>query len=212
VHITRVQVGPLESNCWVVSADDGPVIVIDPGADLDLILAAIARRHVAAIVLTHCHFDHLGAASALVSATGAPLMVHELDADFAMTAEGTGGALFGYQDFVTAVPDRLLSDGNVVTASTLVMEILHTPGHTPGGICLLARASGESVRHLFSGDTLFAGSVGRTDFPRGDGSALLRSIATKLAALEPDTVVHPGHGPDTTIAREARINPFWPRA
>jgi len=212
VRIVRVQVGPLESNCWVVSSGPDPAIVIDPGADLDRILDAIGARDVAAIVLTHCHFDHLAAASGLVATTGAPLMVHRDDAEFVTTAEGTGGSLFGFDSAVTSAPQRALADGDVVTAGTLSMEILHTPGHTPGGICLLVTMPADDAQHLFSGDTLFAGSVGRTDFPRGDARALMRSLATKLAALPPETVVHPGHGPETTIAREARINPFWPRA
>ncbi len=90
--------------------------------------------------------------------------------------------------------------------------MLHTPGHTPGGICVLATDRPDAPAHLFSGDTLFAGSVGRSDFPGGDGRQLASSLAEKIVALPPDTVVHPGHGPETTIGRESRVNPFWPRA
>ncbi len=163
-------------------------------------------------MLTHCHFDHLGAAAGLVEATGAPLMAHAEDAAFVSTPQGTGSALFGFEGGLAPQPDRVLEDGDIVTAGTVSVEILSTPGHTPGGICLLAASASESVPHLFSGDTLFAGSVGRTDFPRGDARALAQSIARKLTSLPAETLVHPGHGPDTTIGREARLNPFWPRA
>jgi len=212
VEVTRVQVGPLQSNCWLVWEGSGPALVVDPGDDLEWILDALGGREVEAIVLTHCHFDHLSAAEGLVEATGAPLMVHAEDAPFVSTPQGTGSALFGFEGGLAPQPDRILEDGDIVTAGTVSVEILSTPGHTPGGICLLARSANESVPHLFSGDTLFAGSVGRTDFPRGDSRALAHSIALKLTSLPAETPVHPGHGPDTTIGREARLNPFWPRA
>jgi glyoxylase-like metal-dependent hydrolase (beta-lactamase superfamily II) len=190
----------------------GPAVVVDPGDDLDLIMATIDGIPVAAIVLTHCHFDHLGAAAGLVEATGAPLMVHSDDAEYITTAQGSGATLFGFHGDLAPGADRVLDDGDTVTAGTLNVEILHTPGHTPGGICLFVADPGGGFPHLFSGDTLFAGSVGRTDFPRGDSRALGRSIATKLASLPAETRVHPGHGPDSSIGREARVNPFWPRA
>jgi len=212
VEVVRVQVGPLQSNCWIAHESDGPAIVVDPGDDLALIAAELGSRPVAAIVLTHCHFDHLGAAAGLVARTGAPLMVHAADAEFVGTPQGTGASLFGFEGELAPRPNRVLADGDTVTAGTLSMEILYTPGHTPGGICLFAHDPGGGSPHLFSGDTLFAGSVGRTDFPRGDGRALMRSIATKLVPLPAETLVHPGHGPDSTIGREARVNPFWPRA
>jgi hydroxyacylglutathione hydrolase len=212
VEVERIQVGPLQSNCWIAWEGGGPAIVIDPGDDLELILAALGPRDVSAIVLTHCHFDHLGAAAGLVRASGAPLMVHSADAEHVSTSVGTGAGLFGFGGELAPGPDRMLEDGDVVTAGTLVLEVVHTPGHTPGGICLFCANPPGAVPHLFSGDTLFAGSVGRTDFPRGDARELSRSIATRLAPLPAETLVHPGHGPDTTIAREARLNPFWPRA
>jgi len=212
MHVTRLVVGPLESNCFIVSADEGPLVVIDPGEDLPDILAAVQGRKVAAIVLTHCHFDHVAAVPGLVEQTRAPLLAHEDDADYLTSATGTGGALFGFPDAVATRADRRLVDGDEIVAGSLVMKVLHTPGHTPGGICLLAHDSSAGVGHLFSGDTLFMSSVGRTDFPRGDARALAHSIASKLVMLAPGTIVHPGHGPDTTIERESRLNPFWPRA
>ena len=207
MRIERVVVGELESNCWVVGDDGkGPLVVIDPGADPERVLAVIAGRPVAAVVLTHGHFDHLGGASAVVADTGAPLFVHEADAARLEDPDLNGGAAFGY--FVVAPgAARLLGDGDVVEAGDLRLDVIETPGHTAGSICLFSAASGD----LFCGDTLFRGSVGRTDFPGGDARALRASIAA-LAALPPSTLAHPGHGPDTTLAHEARANPFWPRA
>jgi glyoxylase-like metal-dependent hydrolase (beta-lactamase superfamily II) len=190
----------------------GPAVIIDPGDDAPTILGELGELAVSAVILTHCHFDHLGATADVLAATGALLMVHADDAEYISTPTGTGGALFGFESCVAPQADRVLHAGDVLRAGAVELAVLHTPGHTPGGMCLLAHDSGGSALHLFSGDTLFAGSVGRSDFPRGDGRALVQSIASELSGLEPETLVHPGHGPDTTIARERRVNPFWPRA
>lgn len=213
MRVDRVQVGPLETNCWVVG-DDREVVVIDPGDDLEVIESVVGERTVTAIVLTHAHFDHLGAVSALIEKTHAPLFVHEEDAGRLTSSHpaGTGGALFGFEHHVAPPADRILHEGDRVAVGAVVMRVLHTPGHTQGGIALIADDPGGSAPHLFSGDTLFAGSVGRSDFPGGDARTLSRTIAEKFAPLPAETIVHPGHGPDTTIGREARINPFWPRA
>jgi hydroxyacylglutathione hydrolase len=213
VRIERHTVGPLDTNCWLV--DDGaggPVVVIDPAGDAEELLVAVGDRPVSAVVLTHGHFDHLGAATELLAATRAPLLVHVEDAARVTDPVATGGALWGFDD-VAPEPDRLLVDGDVVEAGDVDLRVVHTAGHTEGSVCLYAapgEGSGEPGE-LFSGDTLFAGSVGRTDFPGGDSRALRDSLA-RLAPLPDDTRVHPGHGPDTTIGREKRVNPFWPRA
>jgi len=213
VLIDRVIVGPLETNCWVVSdGAGGPAVVIDPGDDADAIEEALGTRTVSSVILTHGHFDHLGAVRAIVDSSSARLHIHELDASSITTSDGTGGAMFGFDGHVSPPADRILHDGDVVEAGQLSFRVLHTPGHTPGGICLLVQDPQGGGSHLFSGDTLFAGSVGRTDFPGGSSADLIGSLARKLTALPPETVVHPGHGPDTSISRESRVNPFWPRA
>jgi hydroxyacylglutathione hydrolase len=209
VAVEGLMLGELETNCWIVSdGAGGPLVVVDPAGEADVLIAALRGRPVAAAVLTHGHFDHLGAASALLAATGAPLLVHGDDAAAVTSAAANGGMVFGF-DAVAPPPDRLLEDADVVESGALRLTVLHTPGHTPGSICLYSE--GADVPHLFSGDTLFAGSVGRTDLPGGDAGAMRDSIG-RLALLPPETIVHPGHGPDTTIAREARSNFFWPRA
>ena len=210
MQVRRLVLGPLDTNSWIVFDDvDGPAVVIDPAADADAVIAAAEGREVVLVVLTHGHFDHLGAVGEIVERTGAPFATHRLDAAGVTTPAGTGGLPFGFET-VAPAPSRLLADGDTIEAGQLRMRVLHTPGHTPGGICLLAEnGSGES--HLFAGDTLFAGSVGRTDFPGGDAHAHARSLDEKLEPLDGATVVHPGHGPDTTIGRERLGNFFWPR-
>ena len=206
MQIARLVLGPLQTNCWVVSDDaGGPAVVIDPAASPKRILDAVGERGVAAVVLTHRHFDLLGAATEVIAATGAPLVVHEADAAGITTIEGTGADVFGFDD-IAPPADRLVREGDVIEAGELTLTVLDTPGHTEGGMSLYAEV------HLFAGDTVFAGSVGRTDFPGGDARALSRSIAEKIAPLPPDTVIHPGHGPDTTVGREVRTNIFFPRA
>ena len=205
MRVRRLTLGPLDTNCWIVDdGKSGPAVVIDPAADASAILSALEGSPVAAVVLTHAHFDHLGATREVRAATGAPLLIHAEDAEHITSSVGTGGALFGFDDHAPPA-DGVLAEGDVVTGGDLRLEVLHTPGHTTGGICLL----GEG--HLFSGDTLFAGSIGRTDFPRGDMSAMRHSIA-RLSSLPDDTRIHPGHGPESTIGRERRVNPFFPRA
>lgn len=206
MRVDRLALGPLDTNCWVVSDEaGGPAIVIDPAADASRVLETLDGRTVATIVLTHGHFDHLGAVAALAGIGETKVAVHKADAEDATSAVLNGAALFGFSDAAPAA-DRLLTDGDVVGAGEVALRVLHTPGHTPGGICLVGHG------HVFTGDTLFAGSVGRTDLPGGEGRTLRRSILDKLVPLPDETLVHPGHGPDSTIGRERLINPFFPRA
>ena len=210
--VERLVLGPLETNCWLVSdGRGGPLVMVDPADDPERIIAAVGERPVVAVILSHRHFDHIGAVREVLAATGAPLMAHADDADALASPEGTGGAQFGFMR-TAPVPDRVLHAGDAIEAGEVGLSVLHTPGHTKGGICLLAHDATGGADHLFSGDTLFAGSVGRTDFEGGDARELGRSLTRELAPLPGETVVHPGHGPDSTIQRERRVNPFLPRA
>ena len=205
MRVQRLVVGLIDTNCWIASDADGvPAVVIDPAGDADAILDALGDRPVEAVVLTHGHFDHLMAVPALIEATGAPLEVHRLDAGALADPALNLGGMAGVEP-VALVPDIILEDGDEVRCGDTPLTVLHTPGHTPGSICLYAPG------HLFAGDTLFADSVGRTDMAGGDARALAASIREKLAPLPDDTAVHPGHGGESTIGRERKRNMFWPR-
>lgn len=202
--ISAVVVGPLQVNCYLVACPRTlEALVIDPGDDSESILDAVRATgwKVTGIVNTHGHFDHIGANRAVVEATGAELMIHELDLPLMQKAR-THAQLYGLHAEPSPMPSRLLKDGDSIPFGELACQVIHLPGHSPGGIALLCG------RHLFAGDVLFAGSIGRTDLPGGDHDSLVRGIRRRLWCLSGDIVVHPGHGPDTTIDREMRTNPF----
>ena len=202
--VRRVVVGPLQVNCFVVAClATRQAAVIDPGEDAGRILQVIAddNLQVKYLVNTHGHFDHIGANRAMKEATGAELLIHRTDADLFQTAEDHA-SLFGLSTTVSPEPDRLLDEGDVIEVGELSFGVIHVPGHSPGGICLYC------PDHLFVGDVLFAGSIGRTDLPGGDHQLLLDGIVQKLFPLPDETLVHTGHGPDTTLGEEKKNNPF----
>ncbi len=203
MRIETIVVGPLAVNCYILYDEHGKGIVVDPGADVNHILNIVENKGIGveAIVNTHGHFDHTGGNRLLRKETGARLMIHEDDVPFLRSAD-MDASMFGLSAEPSPEPDRLLRDGDVVRCGTLELEVIHTPGHSPGGICLLLKD------HLFSGDTLFAGSIGRTDLPGGSTSQLTESIRRRLFVLDDSTKVYPGHGPTTTIGYEKRNNPF----
>ncbi len=194
-------VGQLQANCWLVWDDGGHAVLIDPGDEAARLLRALAQRDLtlSAILLTHAHFDHMMAAEALQQQTGAPLLVHEADAP-ALTDPTKSLTVWAGVDCVLTA-DRLLKDGDTVTAGDLTFTVYHTPGHTPGSCCY-----GMNT-WLFTGDTLFAGSIGRTDFPGGDIAAMRRSLC-RLAALPDEWLVLPGHEGESTIGYEKQTNPY----
>ena len=199
--LRNLVVGPFGSNCYIVGSESDRVgIIIDPGADTKHILKEVKELglDIRYIVLTHGHMDHIGAVKGVKEATGAEVAVHADDARFLRRLSLS--TLYNHS--FPASPDRLLGDGDSIDAGDLHFTVLHTPGHSPGGICLL----GHGV--LFSGDTLFNYGIGRTDFPGGSHSQLINNIRTRLMTLPDDTLVYPGHGSETTIGTERRGNPF----
>ena len=200
-------VGPLGCNCAVIAdPETKEAVVLDPGDEPDRILEALRRNglRVVALLHTHAHFDHVGVTARMKKETGAPILLHEEDLPiYARLPEQ--GRLFGFHFEAPEPVDRTLSDGDRIPCGGGFLEVLHTPGHTPGSVCL--RLSGGSPV-LFSGDTLFRRSIGRTDLPGGSTPQILSSIETKLLTLPGDLAVLPGHGEPTTIAEESRLNPF----
>lgn len=203
VIIRKLELGPFVSNCYVVGSESTKEgMIIDPGTMPDQVLRHVEELglNIKVIVLTHGHMDHTGALAQVKEATGAEVAIHAADAPF-LRGDHPMTRMFGSSESPPA-PDRLLKEGDVIDVGELHFRVLHTPGHTPGGICLLE----EGI--VFTGDTLFQFSVGRTDFPGGSHEELVNGIRTKLMTLPDSTTVCPGHGPDTTIGVERRVNPF----
>jgi glyoxylase-like metal-dependent hydrolase (beta-lactamase superfamily II) len=199
-------VGLLACNCSIVGDEaSGEALVIDPGDQADDILAALARHKLRAtgIVLTHAHLDHVGGVQELKAATGAPVWMHPDDLEIYAHLEAQA-AWLGMDAPPRAAIDAHARDGGRLRAGATQLEILHTPGHSPGSISLWI----PSEKRLLAGDTLFHDGIGRTDLPGGDGQQILRSIREKYFPLPEETLVIPGHGPNTTLARERALNFF----
>lgn len=204
MKVMQLEVGSLGTNCYIAYCEHTKkAVVIDPGGDAARILALVNREGltVEAIINTHGHADHVLANVKVQEGTGAPIWIHGADADMLGSGSRNLSAYMGASTSSGAA-DRLLADGEVLTIGDFSLKVLHTPGHTPGGISLL----GDKA--VFVGDTLFAESIGRTDFPGGSYSQLIQSIKTKLMVLDDDIKAFPGHGPATTIGWERRQNPF----
>lgn len=208
MNIITVPNGTLQANCYIVETDHAAV-VIDPGYLEKQLTAYVAENpdKIKFILLTHRHFDHLNAANALRKITGAKIVIHELDegglySDLLSLASMAGG-FYGHAD-PDAHADVYVDEGDTVTAGEMVFSVLYTPGHSEGGVCYLCGNT------LFSGDTLFKGSIGRTDFPSSSNQEMRESL-DRLCTLPDDTVVYPGHGPMTTIGHEKQTNMFLKR-
>lgn len=210
--IRQMALGPIQANCFILGCEETrQAVVIDPGDDSDRILSALAGDRLTAvhIINTHGHFDHVGANKQLKEATGADILIHSADAPMLSQLSATAAA-WGLAAENSPTADRLLEDGDTITFSTHTLTVLHTPGHTLGGISLYIEYTEADTpkKALFVGDTLFAGSIGRTDFPGGNFDTLINSIRTKLFSLDDGVKVFPGHMGNTTIGVEKRTNPF----
>lgn len=200
VELIVLPVGPLQANCYLLHDPAGPAVIIDPGGDADEIIARCAGMQPEVVVLTHGHVDHVAAARALQRDLGVRVLAHEADWHFVAKPHPYFAQMVGGMD--PCQPDGALTDGQEIVAGSITLRVMHTPGHSLGSVCLF----GENV--VFTGDTLFNGSVGRTDLPGGDWETLATSLRQLIAATRPDTVIYPGHGPDTTMAQEQDENPF----
>lgn len=198
------ELGPFATNCYIAACPEtGEAAVIDPGTPDPWIKQVLVSQglKVSAIWLTHGHVDHIGGVEWVQSFSGAPIWIHADDEAMLADPMRNGSSLFG-PAVIAPGPDHRFSEDDPVTLGRLSFKVIHTPGHTPGGIGLYTPG------HLIGGDTLFAGSIGRTDLPGGDFATIIRSIKERLLPLPPETVVYPGHGPTTTIGDEKEYNPF----
>jgi hydroxyacylglutathione hydrolase len=197
-------VGPVQENCFIVRAHEGATsaLIVDPGDEPDRLLAAIEALgvEVEAILLTHCHFDHIGAVAPLAQATGAPVYCPKLE--LPLLSDIMTWVPPGFGPFESHEPEHLLSGGEHLSLAGMEIDVLFTPGHSPGHLTYATQGI------LLSGDVLFQGSVGRVDLPGGDWSTLEGSIAELMTAYPPETVVYPGHMGITTLGRELQTNPF----
>jgi glyoxylase-like metal-dependent hydrolase (beta-lactamase superfamily II) len=187
--LKKIVVGPYQANCYILGCKDTMEgLVIDPGDEVFRIVQAIteSKLTIKSILITHGHIDHVGGAAELKRITGAPVGIHRLDS-----------AALGFP------ADKHVDEGDTIQLGTYSLKVLHTPGHSPGGVCYLAPGA------VFTGDTLFAGSIGRTDFPGGDYQQLIQGVKAKLFTLDDALRVYPGHGPLSTIATERATNPFF---
>jgi glyoxylase-like metal-dependent hydrolase (beta-lactamase superfamily II) len=199
-------VGPLQCNCSIIGDEASrEAMVIDPGDDIADILAVIQKHNlqVKQIVITHAHIDHVGGAMKLRAATGAPILLNQNDATLLKMLD-VQAAWIGMTSPGKVDIDHSIGELDKVQAGPLVAQVMHTPGHTEGSVCLYFPAQ----QKLIAGDTLFAGSIGRTDLPGGSFEKIISSLHEKVLALPDETVVVPGHGPLTTIGEERESNPF----
>ena len=202
--IKRLVVGSLSANCWIVGTEgSGEGMVIDPGGNAEGILRAIddTGLDIQIIVLTHGHSDHIAALFDIRDSTGARVAIHREDADF-LEGRGSFSSMFGISYKTPEPPDRLLQEGDTIEIGGVGFTVVHTPGHTPGSICLL------TGKKIFTGDTLFYRGIGTTLMPGSSRRQLIGSIHARLMTLPDDTVIYPGHGRETTIGAERQNNAY----
>jgi hydroxyacylglutathione hydrolase len=211
ILIEMIPVGALQVNCYILGCETThQAIVIDPGDEAEAILASLTERGLTltSILATHAHFDHLLACRELQERTGAPFYLHPADRPLVATLRRTCMAWLGYDPGPTPDITGDLTPGETVRAGGIALEVRHTPGHSPGSVTLVDRAG----RHAFTGDALFAGSIGRTDLPGGNMRTLLDAIRAQILSLPDDYAVLSGHGPASTVGDERASNPFLTRS
>ncbi len=205
IQIETIVVGPVQTNCMVVyrSGSDN-CVVIDPGEEAGRIADRLRQRGLKnqGILLTHGHFDHITGVSELVSLAGGKVYAYEGERDLMIPPALNGSAMMGYE--LGLEPECLLRDGEILSLADMDFRVIHTPGHTSGSCCFYM----EREQILFSGDTVFLESVGRTDFPTGSSSQLLESLRKKVLTLPEHVKIYPGHGPDTSVSYEKQNNPY----
>ncbi len=205
IRIVRKTVGDIETNCYIVVNESlGECFVIDPGDDAEVLVKAIeeAKAVPKAILLTHGHFDHIYAVEPLTEKYGIPVYASEKEAALLKEPEMNCSAFYGRE--VSVVPENYIEDGDEFVVAGIKIKGIYTPGHTKGSICFYL----EDERVLFSGDTLFKGGVGRTDLPTGNTHLLIESLRDKIIVLPPETVIYPGHGPESELGYEKRNNSY----
>ena len=206
MFLKRLVVGALETNCYLIGCEKTKkAAVIDPGGEevVDLILDLLQKNNfdLKYIINTHGHIDHIVGNNLLKSKTEALLLIHRLDADMLVNAKKNFSSFMG-KEICSPHADNLLEEGDEISLGALKLIVIHTPGHTPGGISLVLN------NVIFTGDTLFAGGIGRTDLPGGSYQDLQKSIKEKLLVLSDDKIIYPGHGSDSTMGEERRTNPY----
>lgn len=204
IEVRRFELGPFLANCYLLIGPSGKkAAVVDPGFEAQTVLDQLqdAGLELEWIVNTHGHIDHVAGNRLFKEATGAPIVIHPADEPF-LAAVSKQGAMFGVEAEDSPPADAHFAEGTPFVFDGVSFDVLHTPGHSPGGVCL------HHGEHLLVGDTLFAGSIGRTDLPGGSLPELLASVREKLFALPGETTCYPGHGPETTLAAEKATNPF----
>lgn len=207
LKVNTYPLGPIQTNCYIISDESGNCLIVDPGEESGRIINKVKSKELTpvAILLTHAHFDHIGAVDSIRDRYAIPVYIHEEEQDWLSDPRLNGSAKYpGLPDVLIRKADKLIRDEGMVTVGPFEFEVRHTPGHSPGSVSYIF----GPARFAIVGDTLFQQGVGRTDLPGGNTGILLTSIHDKLLSLDDDFIIYPGHGPSTTPEEEKDSNPF----